>query len=132
MMDTNGDKIISREEFTALLDKSLATAANVNQPNRSHAQLMSDLLIYIDKSSISLQDYFVKPPKMDGEICHSNNHQSLTRPLTFCCPSGRLDHVQIADMVKLDIADLNADESKYILAYFCESTTHMIELTCCG
>lgn len=66
MMDTNGDKIISREEFIALLDKSLATSANVQSPDRSHTQLMSDLLVYINQSDVTLKDYFVKPPKMDG------------------------------------------------------------------
>ena len=67
MMDTNGDKKISREEFVSLLDKSLATSAQVDRPKRENNQLMSDLLIYVDQNKISLADYFVKPPKMDGE-----------------------------------------------------------------
>jgi hypothetical protein len=76
MMDTNGDKIISREEFIALLDKSLATAEA--SASRSHTQLMSDLLLYIDQSKITLKDYFVKPPKYDGMLTSSPTHQSAS------------------------------------------------------
>lgn len=101
MMDTNGDKKISREEFIQLLDKSLATSQLVDQPRKENQQLMTDLLGYIDQNAPSVKDYFVKPPKIDG----------------------RLDHNQIAEMVKLDISDLSPDESKYILAYFYKYTS---------